>query len=161
MKEKIEFQIPEGYVIDKEASTDGKLVYKLGEKQLDYSDIVTKLFKKGGYEVRRFGGIIPIDSSSIHHRFTSISIKQLIALGYLNMLCNVAKYLNGGWLPTYKRTSDDFSYILMQDTDGKLVIDYSNGTLTSNVYFRSKELAKQAIEILGEDTIKKALTLNH
>ena len=33
--------------------------------------------------------------------------------------------------------------------------------LKSLVYFKSAELAQQAIDILGEEQIKKALALNH
>lgn len=74
-------------------------------------------------------------------------------------LINTAKYLNKDWLPGEK---DDKYYILINyDNNCNLNIYYDCATLTGSVYFKTEELAKKAIEILGEDTIRKALTLNY
>lgn len=70
---------------------------------------------------------------------------------------NVAKYLNGDWKPNWNNSSE---------TKWDLFFNYCSKTLmTSNwksshyggVYFKSEELVLQAIEILGEEEVKKAL----
>lgn len=87
-------------------------------------------------------------------------IEHLIAH---NELINVAKYLNdkegGGKFPDWKDIFQNKYYIYLNNSNSIC----TGITLTNNgqiVYFRSKELAKQARKILGEYTIRKALTLN-
>ena len=70
---------------------------------------------------------------------------------------NVAYYLNDGWEPDLE---DDFQakYFIFYNSKSKTInivcnVCFNNGV----VYFKSKELAKQAVEILGEETIKLVL----
>ena len=71
---------------------------------------------------------------------------------------NVAKYLNDGWRPNWNDLKEYKFYI--KQLDDILFVDFaiSNGYL---VYFKTRELAKQAIEILGEETIKLALCTDY
>lgn len=68
---------------------------------------------------------------------------------------NVAKYLNKDWQPNWFDNKESKYYIFIYN--GK--IDISNTVLSNclEVYFKSKELAQQVIDILGEETIKLAL----
>ena len=75
------------------------------------------------------------------------------------MLANIARYLNGEWEPNKTNTGHFDAYVLYV-TPNKDYIGYlkiSNCAQNSNVLFKSIELARQAIEILGEDTVKLAL----
>lgn len=69
---------------------------------------------------------------------------------------NVAKYLNGGWQPNWNSCERKYRFRIL-DT-GRLDITYNDSFAESFVYFKSEELARQAIEILGEETIKLTLS---
>ena len=72
----------------------------------------------------------------------------------------VAKFLNKGWKPDWRRTLDNFYTLGIDGANGMVVIlpvsiaKFSVGV----VHFRTEELAKQAVQILGEDTVRLALS---
>lgn len=70
---------------------------------------------------------------------------------------NVAKYLNGDWEPDFTNYSEKKWCIDYDFEDLILDTDFSAYYRSSVVYFKSEELAHQAIEILGEEEVKKAL----
>lgn len=161
--EGLQFVYP-GHKIDTEKSdlTKGIVYFKEIKKSLTYKDITKELF----YEKNVFYITDSKENKistykvihSYHHINNSLSSEQLESILALNMLCNVAKYLNGDWLP---KLVDCYKHYIKIDTNNELFIGYSNQTMSSEVYFKSKELAQQAIDILGKETIIKALTLNH
>lgn len=69
---------------------------------------------------------------------------------------NVAKYLNGDWEPSFISKSQQW-YIYYDHKDLRLNIYWVIHLRGASVYFKSAELARQAIEILGEEEVKKAL----
>lgn len=162
VNKEIKITIPEGYEIDKENSTFECIKFK--KKALTYRDVAHKLFYgKTSYYPNMEGrvGCIPITNKAFADSTNATTSRQVERLLALNKLMNVAEYLNKkldwGW-------GDD------DDDDGQIkwyiYYDHKSGTLglsgnaflqSSHVYFDSKEHAKQAIEILGEDTIKCAL----
>ena len=100
------------------------------------------------------------------------SIRHERKIEAINKLLEVAKYLNKDWKPDfYYSEIDENGYILK--TNWFFYIDHEvddNGThnetlaitnescwCTAPVYFHTKELAEQALEILGEETIRLAL----
>lgn len=86
--------------------------------------------------------------------------KKLEAIGDLIL---VAKYLNknedgSDWVPDWMNNSEKKWYIFI-DRDGDVHVDEELDGLNSRiVYFRTEELAQQAIQILGEDVVRTALT---
>lgn len=80
---------------------------------------------------------------------------QLERLLAINKLMNVAYYLNDGWEPNWKNTSESKYSIIFNG----FIYTIENNVWTNRggVVFKSMELAQQAIEILGEETIKLAL----
>ena len=84
-------------------------------------------------------------------------MKKILAL---NNLMLVAKYLNKNWVPEFNRYRQAKYYITI--SDNKLSIDrcycVNKG---AGIFFRMEELAQQAIELLGEETIKLALSPNY
>lgn len=155
MEEKvIKIKIPEGYEIDKEKSTIENLVFK--PKKESYLDISKKLFyQKRAFYFSKFGGIASavICDGTYCDPNNCTSEKQLRKLLAINQLMNVAKYLNGNWKPG----QINFKYTIIITRDNKVSI---GATHLNNeiVYFKTEELAKEAIEILGEETIKLALS---
>lgn len=152
---KLEIEIPNDKEVDWEASAKQKQIV-LKNKQLTYEDVCKKLFKNGywyAYAYEILGNGINMDmadsplNASTKHQLECILAK--------NKLANVARYLNGDW----KYTVYDEGYIIGYNALKSFyyVVKVSKSTELSNVLFKTYELAKQAIEILGKDTIRLAL----
>lgn len=159
--EKLNINCPEGYVIDEEKSnlSKGEVYFKKIDKKLSYSDVAEKLFcKEDSYYTSDIGRIYHLGAAgtSYMNQNYSKTVDQLESILALNKLCNVAKYLNGNWLPKIGQSG---AFILY--TGEYLDIKSHNSVKYGMIYFKSEELAEQAIEILGEEEIRKALTLNH
>ena len=161
MSQSLEFKIPEGYVFDKDNSTEEIIRFKPTEKKITYQDVKEKLFpkSKASYYLGKEGGIMQTFNIKYLSRelLLATSQQQLQQIRALNKLMNVAKYLNGGWEPDFTSKSEQKWYIDYDYEDSMLGTDYAYTYRHSNVYFKSEELAYQAIEILGEEEVKKAL----
>ena len=152
--ENIKINIPEGFEIDQINSNfiEGNIVFK--KKEITYKDIAKELFlSKTKYHIDDCGLITQktFGSCSYKDKVNCTSKKQAEKLLAINKLMNVAKYLNGDYEPDFKKEEPKF-FIYINDKNN---IDISaNYILIKHfVYFRTKELAKQAIDILGEETI--------
>jgi hypothetical protein len=148
---------PEGYEIDKENSSFEKIVFKKVEEKLTYEKIADKLFQyRKHYYIAGDGSIMgtSIGWSCPNTASTEHQLKRLLAL---NKLMNVAHYLNEGSEFDWKDHSE-YKYFIYYNNNNKIFqIDFNTFVNYGIVYFKSKELAQQAIEILGEETVKLAL----
>lgn len=154
---------PKGYEIDKDNSTFDKIVFKEIKKTVTYNDIADNLFynkKCYFYSSEESHDLIIKYQPTKTHQKSNISTtrEQLESILALNKLCNVAKYLNGDWLPKHEEPK---YFIQCISFDSITTVQSISGFFGGLVYFKTKELAQQAIEILGEKEIIKALTLNH
>lgn len=151
----IKIDVPEGM----EVYLEGNIVkFKPIEKKLTYDDIAKELFKdKKTYYTDIFCNIRSIDKADISYNDINncTSEKQLKKLLAINQLMNVAKYLNKDWQPDWNNDTKFKYYIFVYN--GKINIADTALSNCLDVYFKSKELAQQAIDILGEETIKLAL----
>ena len=150
---------PEGYEIDKENSTFEIVRFKPIKKALTYEEVVKELF---------FGNDVPFIDAVGKPRIGKIedcylldpnnctSIKQCEKLLAINKLMNVAKYLNGDWKPDWGNKLQIKFYIAIYL--GNLVAYRVSSTNNINVFFKSEEAAQQASDILGEETIRLALS---
>ena len=141
MEKTIEFTIPEGYVLDKDNSTENVIRFKPIKKKVTYADIIKELCSGNCYYINN----------------NPTSWRQLQQLLALNKLMNVAKYLNGDWEPDWDNSSETKWCLLFDHCKHKIAV--SNWTMSHYgcVYFKLSELARKAIEILGEEEVKKAL----
>jgi hypothetical protein len=161
----LNIEVPEGYEIDKDKSTFERIVFKEVKEKLSYEDISNKLFIDITYYINTEGDIPYFYGNSSTPINQATTREQLESILALNKLCNVAKYLNGDWLPDKKRYDTKW-FIAIQFEDKKsdsssLSINKHETVMYSCVYFKEKRLAQQAIDTLGEEEIRKALTLNH
>lgn len=118
---------------------DNTVKFRPIKKELTYNDVIKKL---------KF-------NTNVNTKCTSG--KQGEKLFAINNLMNVAKYLNDGWYPDWEEHNNEFKwYINLYHST--IDIRYTTHYNGSFVYFKSEELAQQAIEILGEETIKLALS---
>lgn len=155
----IKIQVPEGYEIDKENSTFECIKFK--PKKLTYNDVAKLLFKGNpAYYINPWGDIQLVDLSTADsqcadptHCIIKNQARKLLAL---NKLINVAKYLNGDWKPSFNYDSQ-LKYFI-NTNNNKVTIESWIALNWGTPCFKTKELAKQAIEILGEETIKLALS---
>ena len=158
MKEnELTIEIPDGKIVDwEESKKQNKIVLK--DKQLTYSDVCRKLFVGyGWFFTDAEGGIHHTLGGDAYSCANNSAIKhQLECILAKNKLANVAKYLNDGWNPTVGYTA---WYIISYDNNNiDIVNDYfQHSSCSSRIIFKTKELAQQAIEILGEETVKLAL----
>lgn len=141
MEQTIEFKIPEGYVFDKDNSTENVIRFKPIKKTITYEDIVKKLYPGKCYYINN----------------NHTSEKQICQLLYLNKLMNVAKYLNGDWEPDWNDRHQHKWFIFYDHQLSGLYLAIHYTQCFASVYFKSEELALQAIEILGEEEVKRAL----
>ena len=72
---------------------------------------------------------------------------------------NVAKYLNGDWQPDWNNKDGyEYKYYLFIDyPSNKIKIEHLVSCCPNDIYFKSEEFAQQAVDILGEETIRLAL----
>ena len=135
-------QVPEGYEIDKENSTFECIKFK--KKSITLMDIIDKYADTFGFPIK-------VLATSNNH------MKKILAI---NNLMLVAKYLNKNWVPDFNSCRQAKYYIAI--SDNKLSIDrcyYVNKG--AGIFFGREELAQKAIEILGEETIKQALSVDY
>lgn len=154
----LKIETPEGYEVDWDNSSMDTIRFKPIKKKIKYHDIAKKLFlNKITYFISVDGKIISYllkENPSIANNATSKQqLEQLLAI---NKLMNVAKYLNGDWKINWRSKQEKY-YIVYDYWKYVLTVTCSNCFQSTLVYFESPSLAKQAIEILGEEEVKKAL----
>lgn len=156
----LEIEIPDGKIVDwEESKKQNRIVLK--DKQLTYEEICEKLFEKGHFFTDEEGGINYTVGGNIYSccANNSATTHQLKCILAKNQLANAAKYLNDGWKPSKTGSGHFDAWVLFATPDkdciGCVKIEYCSQN--SNALFKSKELAQQAIEILGEETVKLAL----
>lgn len=159
MKEQI-IQIPD--TLEIKEIKDGKIILVEKEKKITYEHIAEKLFKEvtfyvnGCGEIQQLDRMIPLYISDGNNCTSEKQAEKLLAI---NKLINVAKYLNGDWQPDWNDEYEEKWYIYVEDN--QVNISYTSILQCIDVYFKSEELIRQAIEILGEETIRLALCTNY
>lgn len=149
-------QVPEGYEIDREKSTLKCIKFKPIGKKLTYEDVAKELFEGENRYITTFS------FQKGWKDATCTSSKQTEKLIAINKILNVAKYLNGTWSPNWDNDKEYKYWIGVKECYSKeLYIEHSSSFSFSFTYFKSEGLARQAIEILGEETIKTALSADY
>lgn len=157
----IKIDVPEGmeaYLID------NTIKFRPIKNKFDYDNIAKELFYNK-YVYYPYSS--PNRDTDIHHvnignidfvnfPLNCSSKKQVDKLFAINKLMNIARYLNEYWKPNWEDYKQPKYYFAISN-DNTLIITFNLICNCSLVYFKSEELAKKAIEILGEDIIKLAL----
>jgi hypothetical protein len=147
MKEnELTIEIPDGKIVDwDESKKQNKIVLK--DKQLTYEDVCNRL--QNMIDITLFNTPTPSKQGNV----LVADVHQLECIIAKNMLANVAKYLNNGWKPS----KTDFGQFICACGEELEIRDRNDYKFNNNIIFKSKELAKKTIEILGEETVKLAL----
>ena len=109
---------PEGYEINQEKSdlSKGIIEFKEIKKVISYEDVANKLFGIFNYYIGADGSIEK-DDEEIYYPNCAKTRDQLQSILSLNKLCNVAKYLNGDWLPDFSSNKQEKYSINICDDD--------------------------------------------
>lgn len=139
-------------------------LHNLNPKPLTYENIARDLFKDEFYFIKETGEIGYQDLEGVEalmdEPHIASSEKQLSKLLAINKLLNVAKYLNGNWKPNWLDASEEKWQFQLSAEEGleiRVYVAINSGI----VYFRTEELAQQALKILGEETIYLALSTDY
>ncbi|MCM1141197.1 MAG: hypothetical protein NC453_21735 [Muribaculum sp.] len=114
---------------------------------ISYDDVKQALFTNFNY-LRTYSGA---------ESFCFFSDKQFKKLIAINQLTVVQKYLERGWQPNWKTKSDVY-YIAIDTNIDTVCVRYKQAQQCADIYFSSKVNAEKAIKILGESTIREALS---
>ena len=145
----LKIETPEGYEVDWDNSSNNVIRFKLIKKKITYQDVINNI------KAKNIGVNVQFGLTKIGKDFFITSEKQLEQLLALNKLMNVAKYLNGDWEPDWNNEYKNKFCIF--HSFGKLNICNKGYSNFGCAVFKSRDLAFQAIEILGEEEVKKAL----
>lgn len=163
MKEQV-IQIPD--TLEVKEIKDGKIILVEKENKLTYEDVAKSLFSKSAFYIQANANIE--NASYLSNCVTNLtdvtnctSKKQAEKLLAINILMNVAKYLNGDWQPSFENDFNSSYYISYVPYRDEIKVSSAAFVNTIEVYFKSEELAKKAIEILGEDIIRLALCTDY
>lgn len=122
-------------------------------KPITYDDICKDLFyNKDAYYLDESNKVSSwVMTSSNYNDFDNCtSIAQAKRMIAFNKLMNIAKYLNGDWKPSFDR--DDAKWNINKDGDTYIEM-YTRTLNKSGVYFKSQELTKEAIRLMGEESL--------
>ena len=149
--QELKIEAPEGYEVDWDNSSMNTIRFKPVKNKITYQDVINNI------KATNIGVSVQFGLTKIGTDCFITSEKQLEQLLALNKLMNVARYLNGDWEPDFTNTHFHKFYISYDSDKKKLTIQFKQYMNNGSVYFKSEELALQAIEILGEEEVKKAL----
>lgn len=121
-------------------------------KPITYDDILKELFlDKNAYWV---GNVNVNTARPQHNNYSDInnctSMGQARRLIAFNKLQNIAKFLNGDWKPNFDRDDEKWNINKNGDT---FIEMYTRRLNKASVYFKSQELTKEAIRLMGEDSL--------
>lgn len=67
-----------------------------------------------------------------------------------NKLLNIAKYLNNGWIPDFSDLEKKWAIVKEREI---FTLKYNQYTNDGSVYFKSEDLANEAIRLMGEESL--------
>lgn len=122
------------------------------EKPITYYDILRELYMgKTAYWI--YDKCIESGKQSSYNFDNAVnctSVAQAKRMVAFNKLQNIAKYLNGDRKPNFD--GDHGNWNICKDGD-TLLATYTRNVNKANVYFKSKDLAYEAIRLMGEDSL--------
>lgn len=119
---------------------------------ITYDDIRKKLFlnKKVYFVSGKCIQLSTADVGSYNDIDNCASEAQAKRVAAFIKLQNIAKYLNGDWKPDFNRYDEKWNI----NKEGGTFIEMHTRTLNkASVYFKSQELTKEAIRLMGEESL--------
>ena len=123
------------------------------DKPITYDDIIKELYlEKTAYWFRGKDDIGEgkQDYASYEDAVNSTTPAQAKRYAAFNKLQNIAKYLNGDWKPDFDREHKNWNICKKGDT---FIALYDMTMNKASVYFKNEYLVKEAIRLMGEDSL--------
>jgi hypothetical protein len=112
----------------------------------------TLYYKKEVFFVDMFGKVKSNQTTLYNDRNNCTSLEHINKWLSINDLLNVACFLNQNWQPDWEnKTEKKYTFNIV----GEIVVIQQVENPISIVYFPSKDLAQQAIEIIGEEKLMR------
>ena len=157
----IEFPTPENLefffneegklMVRKKQDDEPALNEETQEKPITYGDVLKELYlDKTAYWV--YDKSIESGKQSSYNFEDAVnctSVAQAKRMVAFNKLQNIAKYLNKEWKPNFRDNSKKWSICKYICYGTQCTIETNEG----NVYFKSADLADEAIRLMGEDSL--------
>ncbi len=158
----VEYPIPENLkfffdeegklMVRKKQDDEPALNEKTQKKSITYDDILKELFLD---KIASWVGRTKIYTATIgvvnyndqNNCTTEAQAKRLLAF---NKLMNIAKYLNGDWMPDFDGNNKNW---FIRIENGKYVARFFKWFNNGSVYFKSEEAANRAILLMGEKSL--------
>lgn len=151
----VEYPIPDGLTFF--FNEEGKLMVQKapGDKNgepITYDDVLKELYYgKTAYWVgsTRISYAITKENSynDINNCASEAQCKRMVAFYKLQ---NIAKYLNKGWKPDFTYSSH---YTICKDCTGEYCFLANDKYQAGAIYFKTEELAREAIRLMGEASL--------
>lgn len=151
----VEYPIPDGLTFF--FNEEGKLMVQKapGDKNgepITYDEVLKELYyKKTAYWVNntRISYVITNENgyNDINNCASEAQCKRMVAF---NKLQNIAKYLNKGWKPDFRSPEKKWSIVKDGESYSPVYVLAIND---ANVYFKSKDLALEAIRLMGDESL--------
>lgn len=121
------------------------------DKPITYDDICKELFlnKRTYWLGDKKINYLYSDEYNNNDLNNCTSIAQAKRVAAFIKLQNIAKYLNGGWKPNFKDHSKNW-YIYKDILCG---VTFNYTTNQGTVYFKNADLAEEAIQLMGKDSL--------
>ena len=123
------------------------------EKPITYDDILKELFlDKTAYWLCDKNNILEgkQNYSSYEDSVNCTTRAQVKRCAAFNKLQNIAKYLNNGWKPNFDRNQANWNII---KDNGTFIAMHTMVLNKACVYFKSENLTKEAIRLMGEESL--------
>lgn len=151
----VEYPIPDGLTFF--FNEEGKLMVQKapGDKNgepITYDEVLKELYyKKTAYWVNntRISYVITNENgyNEINNCASEAQCKRMVAF---NKLQNIAKYLNKGWKPDFRSPEKKWSIVKDGESYSPVYVLAIND---ASVYFKSKDLALEAIRLMGDESL--------
>lgn len=123
-------------MVRKKIQGDEKKALDAGEgKPITYDDICKKLF---------------LNMIAYKKSVKCTTPAQVKRCDAFNKLQNIAKYLNNGWIPDFSDLEKKWAIFKEREI---FTIKYNQYTNDGSVYFKSEDLANEAIRLMGEESL--------
>ena len=152
----VEYPIPDGLTFF--FNEEGKLMVQKapGDKNgepITYDDVLKELYYgKTAYWVgsTRISYAITKENSynDINNCASEAQCKRTVAF---NKLQNIAKFLNKGWKPDFTYSCH---YTICKDCTGEYCFLANDKYQAGAIYFKTEEIAREAIRLMGEESLK-------
>lgn len=121
-------------------------------KPITYDDICDEFFlnKRTYWLGNKKINHLYSDENNYNDLNNCTSMAQAKRVAAFIKLQNIAKFLNGDWKPNFDR--DDGKWNINKDGDTFIEM-YTRRLNKAGVYFKSQELAKEAIRLMGEESL--------